>query len=77
MLWFSVGDKVRVTGTCRCTAYPPANGLAYHDIRDCFQRLGTVGMVFGDGKSVWVQNRYGFARRLCNEVLAFVGGGHK
>jgi hypothetical protein len=66
---FSVGDKVRKIGACLCTATPSVGDTVFHDVRDCFHKPSTVGIVFRDGESVWVKNRYGFARRFYNEVL--------
>ena len=65
----SVGAKVMVKGNCECS-YEPVKGKAiWFDSRDCYHTPNAVRHVFRDGKSVWVRNRYGFARRVDNEVL--------
>ena len=73
---FSVGDKVRVTGSCLCTPTPPGDGRAFHDTRDCFHKPNIVGRVFQgpsvDAESVWVINRYGFARRFYSASLVWM-----
>ena len=65
----SVGAKVMVKGNCECSYEPVKGKDIWFDSRDCYHTPNAVRHVFRDGKSVWVRNRYGFARRVDNEVL--------
>ena len=65
----SVGAKVRVRGNCECS-YERVKGKAvWYDIKDCYHTANAVRHVFRDGKSAWVRNRYGFARRILSKNL--------
>ena len=68
MVTIGVGSKVKMAGTCHCTTKPSGENQTFFDVRDCFHSPCPVSTVFRDG-SVWVQNRYGFARRICTESI--------
>lgn len=53
MSTISVGATVRLRDDCDCD-----------DDRDCYHKPNPVRHVFWDNKSVWVVNRYRFARRI-------------
>ena len=65
----SVGAKVRVRGNCECSYDPVKDKAVWYDSRDCYHTANAVRHVFRDGKSVWVKNRYNFARRILSKNL--------
>ena len=69
MSTISVGSKVRMIGNCECSYEPIKSQDIWYDSRDCYHTANAVRHVFRDGKSVWVRNRYKFARRILNKDL--------
>ena len=66
---FNVGSKVRVRGNCECSYEPVKDKPIWFDIKDCYHTANKVRHVFRDDTSVWVANRYGYARRILNRDL--------
>ena len=64
-----VGSKVRVRGNCECSYEPVKGKDIWYDSRDCYHTANAVRHVFRDNKSVWVRNRYNFARRILSKDL--------
>tara|TARA_Y100000310_G_C20503760_1_gene725345 strand:- start:671 stop:910 length:240 start_codon:yes stop_codon:yes gene_type:complete len=68
----NIGDTVQMDGECKCSPEPMPvlqrlrrdPEPIYYDIRDCYHRPSAVRRVFRDGRSAWVRNRYGYARRI-------------
>jgi hypothetical protein len=65
----SVGSKVRMQGDCECSYEPVKGKDIWYDSRDCYHKPNAVRHVFRDNSSVWVRNRYNFARRILNKDL--------
>ena len=65
----SVGSKVRIKGNCECRYEPVKDKPIWFDIRDCYHTANAVRHVFRDNNSVWVKNRYNFARRILSKDL--------
>ena len=60
----NVGDTVQMDGDCECSSEPIPGEPIWYDIRDCYHKPNAVKRVFRDGRSAWVANRYGYARRI-------------
>ena len=65
----TVGAKVKAEGDCECTYEPVKGKEIWYDSRDCYHKPNAVRHVFRDNESVWVRNRYNFARRILNKDL--------
>ena len=64
MIKLNVGDTVQMDGECECGKFRSLPEPMYYDSRDCYHRPSAVRHVFRDGRSAWVRNRYGYARRI-------------
>ena len=60
----NVGDPVQMDGECECSPKAIPGEPVWYDVKDCYHRPNAVRHVFRDGRSAWVRNRYGYARRI-------------
>ena len=65
----NIGDTVQMDGECECSPKPISGEPIWYDIKDCYHTTNAVQHVFRDGRSAWVANRYGYARRILNRDL--------
>ena len=64
-----IGDTVQMVGACECSPKPIKGEPIWFDVKDCYHKPNAVRHVFRDGRSAWVTNRYGYARRILNRDL--------
>jgi hypothetical protein len=65
----NIGDMVQMDGECECSPKPIKGEPIWFDVKDCYHKPNAVRHVFRDGRSAWVTNRYGYARRILNRDL--------